>query len=59
MTDQDQEETCCQCSELAVGFADGWPYCAACYHSRPSLFDLNNALAVDLILREQENGVRQ
>jgi len=35
--DQPEPDTCCECNELAVGYADGYPWCAAHYAGRPLL----------------------
>ena len=32
--DQPEADTCCECGELAVGYSEGTPYCAAHYRSR-------------------------
>jgi hypothetical protein len=37
--DQPQPDTCCECGELAVGFDEGSPYCAAHYQSRQPMID--------------------
>lgn len=35
-----EPDTCHECGELAVGYSEGTPYCAAHYRSRPSIAEL-------------------
>lgn len=37
--DPPEPDSCCECGELAAGYDEGSPYCAAHYRSRPSVHD--------------------